>query len=91
MRKVRKITGRGTGIREADLDDQNWAGDAFSKIQNIKKKQIDPNITLSMGRGIKTGKLKDLPEPQVKPSTKGITRITNRGTSSNKNKNTENK
>jgi len=86
MRKIRKTTGRGTGSREVDISDQNWAGDAFRKTQNVKKKELDPNTVISLGRGGKTVRLKDLPEPEAKPSTKGITRITGRGTGSRKSK-----
>ncbi len=39
------------------------------------------NITMHLGRGVRTVKLKDLPEPKPRPSTEGMTRITSRGTS----------
>jgi len=84
MKKIRKITARGTGSREVDIDDQNWAGDAFRKTESVKKRELDPNTIISLGRGGKTIKLKDLPEPEARPSTKGMTRITGRGTGSRK-------
>ena len=40
MTKVKKITGRGTGIREAELEDQNWAGDDYRKVQSERLKKV---------------------------------------------------
>jgi len=40
-----------------------------------------------IGRGDRTMKLQDMPEPAPRPSTHGNTRITNRGTGSRKSKN----
>ena len=87
MTKVKKITGRGTGIREAELEDQNWAGDDYRKVQSERLKKVGKNITVHLGRGVRTAKLKDIPEPKPRLSTEGMTRITNRGTGSRKSKN----
>ncbi len=87
MTKVRKITGRGTGIRETELEDQNWAGDDYRKAQSERLKKVGKNITVHLGRGVRTAKLKDIPEPKPRLPTEGMTRITNRGTGSRKSKN----
>ncbi len=87
MTKVKKITGRGTGIREAELEGQNWAGDDYRKEQGEKLAKIGKNLTVHLGRGDRTTKLKDIPEPASRPSTEGMTRITNRGTGSRASKN----
>lgn len=87
MKKVRKVTGRGTGTREVDVEEQNWAGDDFRKTQAERLKKIGKNISMHTGRGTKATSLKDIPEPQPRPSTEGKTRITNRGTGSRKSTN----
>lgn len=61
--KVTKVTGRGTGKREADVSSQNWAGDEYRKAQQERLAKIGKNITLSLGRGDRTMALKDLPAP----------------------------
>lgn len=85
--KVTKVTGRGTGKREADVPSQNWAGDEYRKAQQEKLAKVGKNITLSLGRGNKTVALKDLPAPRARPSTEGMVRVTNRGTGSRKSTN----
>jgi hypothetical protein len=87
MVKVKRITGRGTGIRESDEEELTWAGDQYRKVQSERLKKIEKNITMHLGRGTKTMTLKDLPEPKPRPSTEGMTRITNRGTGSRKSTN----
>lgn len=85
MVKIRIRTGRGTGIKEIDSDQKSWAGDAYKKIQDEKKKQTS-NRTVSMGRGTGSRKLGDVPDSKPRPTTDGMTRITGRGTSSKKSK-----
>ena len=85
--KVTKVTGRGTGIREADVSSQNWAGDEYRKSQQERLAKIGKNITLSMGRGEKSIPLKDLPAPKSRPSTEGMVRVTARGTGTRKSTN----
>lgn len=85
--KVRKVSGRGTSIREADVGEQDWAGDAYREKQQERISTVGKNITLHLGRGVRTTKLSDLPPPSPRPSTEGRTRVTNRGTGSRKSKN----
>ena len=85
--KVAKVTGRGTGIREADVSSQNWAGDEYRKAQKERLAKIGKNVTLSLGRGNRSMSLKDLPEPKSRPSTEGMVRVTNRGTGARKSTN----
>ena len=87
MTKVKKITGRGTGIREVELEDMNWSGDDYRKAQDERLAKVGKNITMHLGRGVRTAKLKDLPKPKPRSSTEGKTRITNRGTASRKSTN----
>ena len=42
---------------------------------------------MHLGRGVRTTKAEDLPKPQPRPSTEGMTRITGRGTASRKSRN----
>lgn len=87
MVKVRKVGSRGTRSYEKDEGPQNWAGDAYRKkeLENLKK--VGKNVTVHLGRGVRTSKLKDIPEPKPRPSTEGMTRITGRGTGSRKSRN----
>lgn len=85
--KIRKTTNRGTSIKIIDVGEQNWAGDSFRKLQKDRLAKIGKNITLHLGRGIKTTGLGNLPDPRPRPSTEGMTRITNRGTGSRKSTN----
>jgi len=89
MAKVRRVSGRGTSIREADSDDQNWAGDAYRKKQAEGKAKAG-NTTVSTKRGTKRARLKDIPEPKARRSTEGRTRVTSRGTGTRKSRNTGN-
>jgi hypothetical protein len=82
--KVRKITNRGTSINVVDVEKQNWAGDSFRELQQNKLKNIEKNITMHLGRGIRTIKLDNLPSPRPRLSTRGRIRTTNRGTGSRK-------
>jgi len=86
MGKIRIRTGRGTGTREVDNDEKSWAGDAYKKIQEEKKKQA-ANRMVHTGRGTGSKRLGDLPDAKPRPSTEGMTRITGRGTGSRKSTN----
>jgi len=85
MVKIRIRTGRGTGTKEVDSVQKDWAGDEYKKIQDEKKKQT-ANRTVSMGRGTGSRKLGSVPDSKPTPSTEGMTRITGRGTGSRKSK-----
>jgi hypothetical protein len=85
--KVRKVGSRGTKAYVKDEGPQNWAGDAYRKVELEKLKKVPKGETLHLGRGVRTTKLKDLPEPEKRPSTEGMTRITGRGTGSRKSRN----
>ena len=85
--KVHKTSNRGTSIKTVDLGEQNWAGDSFRKLQKDRLEKIGKNITMHLGRGIKTTRSDNLPDPRPRPSTHGMTRITNRGTGSRKSTN----
>jgi len=86
MGKIRIRTGRGTGTREIDNTGEKWAGDAYKKVQDEKKKQA-ANRMVHTGRGTGAKRLGDLPESKPRPSTEGMTRITGRGTGSRKSTN----
>lgn len=85
--RVTKVAARGTAARKADVEAPNWAGDNYRKIQQERLAKVDKNLTLVSGRGGRTMRLKDLPEPRKRPSTEGMVRITNRGTGSRKSTN----
>ena len=78
--KVKKVGHRGTESHIDDVSDQNWAGDAYRKVELEKLGKVPKKLTMHLGRGIRTAKAGDLPEPSPRPSTEGMTRITNRGT-----------
>ena len=83
MVKVKIRTGRGTGTIEVDIEDLKFSGEEFKKIQAERKKAAG-NRTFSSGRGTGRRKLSDIPEPKERPSTKGKTRLTGRGTGTRK-------
>ncbi len=83
MVKVKIRTGRGTGTIEVDVDDLKFSGDEFKKIQAERKKAAG-NRMVSTGRGTGRVKISDIPEPKERPSTKGSTASTGRGTGSRK-------
>ncbi len=87
MKKIRKITARGTGIREAEYEEAKWSGDTYREEQKKRLEKIPKDLTIHLGRGTRTIKAGDLPEPSPRPSTEGRTRITARGTSRRKSKN----
>ena len=87
MTKVRKISNGGTSSYEKEDGPQNWAGDVYRKVEIDRLKKTPKGKTMHLGRGVRTIKAKDLPEPSKRPSTEGMTRITGRGTGSRKSKN----
>ncbi len=91
-KKVTIVGNRGTKVHEAEVGEQNWAGDSYRKVAQDSLKIVPKNTTLHLGRGVRTTTACEMPEPQPRPSTEGMTRVTNRGTSSrtSKNKGTKN-
>lgn len=87
MTKVRKVGQRGTKAYVKDEGPAEWSGDSYRKVELERLKKVPKGTTMHLGRGIRTTKAGDLPKPQPRPSTKGMTRITSRGTSSRKSKN----
>jgi hypothetical protein len=87
MGKIKVRTGRGTGTIEVDDTGKKWAGDAYKKVQAEKKKKA-ANRMVHTGKGTGSKKLGDIPEPTDRPSTKGMTRVTGRGTGSRKSRGT---
>lgn len=87
MTRVKKVGHRGTEAHYAEVGDQNWAGDAYRKEELEKMKKVPKNLTMHLGRGIRTTKAGNLPKPKPRPSSEGMTRITGRGTSSRKSTN----
>lgn len=85
--KLRKVGNRGTKAYEKDVGPQNWAGDAYREYELDHLNKIKKNLTLHLGRGTRTAKKSDLPEPLPRPSTEGMTRIMNRGTAFRKSRN----
>ena len=75
MVKVKIRTGRGTGTISVDVGDLKFSGEEFNEIQKLRKEQAG-DITVLVGRGTGTRKLKDTPDP--KPRKRGS--IINRGT-----------
>ena len=86
-KKIMRVGNRGTKVRETEVEQQNWAGDAYRKVEQERLKKIPKDTTLHLGRGVRTVKAGDLPEPKPRRSTEGMTRITNRGTGSRASKN----
>lgn len=85
--KVKKIGRRGTKSYDSEVGDQNWAGDAYRKVEQEKLAKVSKGKTLHIGRGVRTTTTKNLSEPKPRPSTEGMTRVTNRGTGSRASKN----
>lgn len=86
MGKIKIRTGRGTGTKEIDDGEKQWAGDSYRKLQEERRKEA-ANRTVHTGRGTGSRKLGDMPPPKDRPSTEGMTRVTGRGTGSRKSKN----
>lgn len=86
--KVKRVSARGTSIREVELEPENWSGDKYRAVQQERIANVSKDYVLISGRGTRTQKVGDLPAPKPRPSTFGWTRVTNRGTSSRKSRNT---
>jgi len=85
--KVIKVRRRGTEAYESEVGPQNWSGDVYREKQQKTLEKIPKNLTVHLGRGVRTTKAGDLPKPAPRPSTEGMTRITGRGTGSRKSRN----
>ncbi len=85
MVKIRIRSGRGTRIIEVDSDASKWTGEQFKQIQAARK-AATANRMVSSGRGTGRRRLGDLPDPKERIDSKGMTRISGRGTSSRKSK-----
>lgn len=85
--KVRRVGHRGTEAHEAEVEPQNWAGDAYRKVELEKLAKVPKGEIMHLGRGVRTTKAGDLPEPKPRLSTEGMTRVTNRGTGTRKSRN----
>ena len=85
--KVKKLSHRGTQAYEADVGPQNWAGDAYRKVELDRLEKVPKGTTLHLGRGVRTTTAGKMPVPSPRPSTEGMTRITQRGTSSRASRN----
>ena len=79
MVKVRIRAGRGKGFIWVDSDASKWTGEQYKEIQAARKSTTGDRM-VSSGRGTGRKKLKDMPDPKGRSSTKGTTRITGRGT-----------
>ncbi len=87
-KKVIKVSHRGTQAYQAEVGEQNWAGDSYRKVEQDNLKKVPKNTVMHLGRGVRTTIAGKIPEPQPRPSTENMTRVTNRGTSSRASKNT---
>ena len=85
--KVIRVGSRGTKAYVKDDEPQNWAGDVYRKVELEKLEKVPTGQTLHLGRGVRTTTVGEIPEPQPRPSTEGMARVTNRGTSSRTSKN----
>jgi len=91
-KKVMRSSHRGTEVHEAEVGEQNWAGDSYRKVEQDSLMDVPKDTVIHLGRGVRTTTAGEIPEPQPRPSTEGMTRVTSRGTSSraSKNKGTKN-
>ncbi|MGY5149716.1 MAG: hypothetical protein ACW9W3_06605 [Candidatus Nitrosopumilus sp. bin_68KS] len=85
--KVKKVGRRGTKSYESEVGEQNWAGDAYRKVEQDKLTKVPKGKTMHLGRGVRTTTAENLPKSTPRPSTEGMTRVTNRGTGSRASKN----
>jgi len=90
-KKIIKVSHRGTESHQAAVDEQNWAGDSYRKVEQDSLKKVPKNTVMHLGRGVRTTTAGKMPEPQPRPSTEGMVRITNRGTGSRPSRNIGNK
>ena len=86
-KKITIVGHRGTEAHETEVGEQNWAGDSYRKVEQDSLKNVPKNTTLHLGRGVRTTTAGEMPELQPRPSTEGMTRVTNRGTGSRASKN----
>lgn len=84
---VIRVGSRGTKAYVKDVEPQNWSGDAYRKVELEKLEKVPKGQTLHLGRGVRTTTAGEIPVPQPRPSTEGMVRVTNRGTSSRASKN----
>jgi hypothetical protein len=82
MVKVRIHTGLGTGTKIVDETGKSWAGDAYKKAQEEKKKKAGKRM-VQTGRGTGSKKLGDIATPKERPKYQG-TISSGRGTGSRK-------
>ncbi len=69
MVKVRRVSGRGTKVRDEELKEQNWAGAKYKKLQQDKLKKAG-DFRLVGGRGTRSTKVSDVKETKM-ADTKG--------------------
>ena len=82
MVKVTRVSGRGTSRKTTDTDKKSsFAGAAFKKKQEARRKALAGKY-ISTGRG--TGRKKVSATATKSRSTKGVTRVSGRGTSKRK-------
>ncbi len=91
-KKVIKVSHRGTEAHYVEVGEQNWAGDSYRKVEQNRLEKVPKDTVMHLGRGVRTTTAGKMPEPQPRPSTEDMIRVTNRGTSSrtSKNKGTKN-
>jgi hypothetical protein len=85
--KTTKTGNRGTKKYVADVTEQNWAGESFRKIQEKRLSSAPDDTIIHLGRGTRTTNAGDMPNPSERQSTRGITRVTKRGTASRPSRN----
>lgn len=85
--KVRRVSSRGTSSRDAEVEPQNWAGDAYRKVEQERLAKVPKGKIVHLGRGVRTARAGDLPPPKARPSTEGMTRVTSRGTATRRSRN----
>ncbi len=66
MVKVRKVGNRGTYSYVKDEGPAQWSGDSYRKVQKEQLEKVGKNLTIHLANGVKTAKLKDIPEPKKK-------------------------
>ncbi len=69
MVKVRRVSGRGTKVRDEELKDPDWAGASYKKLQQDKLKKAG-DFRLVGGRGTRSTKASDVKETKM-ADTKG--------------------
>jgi hypothetical protein len=77
MVKVKRVSGRGTKVRDEELKDPDWAGSKYKKLQQDKLKKAG-DFRLVGGRGTRSTKASDVKETKI-ADAKGYTVSTGRG------------